>query len=213
MIQVRVLGGVLVETWRSGLTHPLARRATPSRGSAGSNPAVSALEGDPAWRGNGLENRQVRKGRGSIPPPSATVTMAAVPRHSRPPRGALLSLRQTRGVPRRRAAQRALRRGCNFGGGMPWSATSGRTSPLPPNWASIRRAVLERDGHRCMAMRGDTGERCDWPANQVDHMDEPDDHRLHMLQSLCAYHHARKTAAQGGRARPKKVEPKHPGYR
>lgn len=96
---------------------------------------------------------------------------------------------------------------------MPWSATSGRTSPLPPNWASIRRAVLERDGHRCMAMRGDTGERCDWPANQVDHMDEPDDHRLHMLQSLCEYHHARKTAAQGGRARPKKAEPKHPGYR
>ena len=41
---------------------------------------------------------------------------------------------------------------------MPWSATSGRTSPLPPNWASIRRAVLERDGHRCIAMRGDTGE-------------------------------------------------------
>lgn len=92
------------ETWRSGLTHPLAKRATPSRGSAGSNPAVSALEGDPAWRGNGLENREVRKGRGSTPPPSATVTMAAAPRHYRPPRGALLSLRQTRGVPRRRAA-------------------------------------------------------------------------------------------------------------
>ena len=62
---------VQTETWRSGLTHPLAKRATPSRGSAGSNPAVSALEGDPAWRGNGLENRQVRKGRGSTPPPSA----------------------------------------------------------------------------------------------------------------------------------------------
>lgn len=97
---------------------------------------------------------------------------------------------------------------------MPWGSTSGRTAPLPPDWDSyIRPTVLKRDGYRCVKTRGDTDERCDWPATDVDHMGEPDDHRLHMLQSLCEYHHARKTAAQGGRARPKKAEPKHPGYR
>ena len=140
---------VQTETWRSGLTHPLAKRATPSRGSAGSNPAVSALEGDPAWRGNGLENRQVRKGRGSIPPPSATVTMAAVPRHYRPPRGALLSLRQTRGVPRRRAASVCsggavqLRQGGRHGTRQThlpqaWMPTRRRRPLLPPTQPGIR---------------------------------------------------------------------------
>ena len=96
---------------------------------------------------------------------------------------------------------------------MPWGSTSGRTAPLPPDWPARRRAALERDGYRCVKIRGDTGERCPDRATDVDHMGAPDDHRLHMLQSLCAFHHARKTAAQGGRARPKKVQPKHPGYR
>ena len=54
---------------------------------------------------------------------------------------------------------------------MPWGPSSGRTTPLPRNWPAIRRAILERDGHRCTATRGDTGARCDAPATDVDHID------------------------------------------
>ena len=111
------------------------------------------------WRGSGLENRQVRKGRGSIPPPSATVTMAAAPRHYRPPRGALLSLRQTRGVPRRRAALLAsgqlgaLRRGCTTsrraGQGKKQPPTPAKNNPRAPTQEPRQHA-----GATCVARPG-----------------------------------------------------------
>lgn len=99
---------------------------------------------------------------------------------------------------------------------MPWGPSSGRTTPLPPNWPAIRRAILERDGHRCTATRGDTGTRCDAPATDVDHIDAPDDHRPANLRALCGHHHRRRTAAQGGRARSQRrrpTTPKHPGLK
>ena len=99
---------------------------------------------------------------------------------------------------------------------MPWGPSSGRTTPLPRNWPAIRRAILERDGHRCTAIRGDTGTRCDAPATDVDHIDAPNDHRPANLRALCGHHHRRRTSAQGGRARSQRrrpTPPKHPGLK
>lgn len=82
---------------------------------------------------------------------------------------------------------------------MPWS-TSGRRAHLPANWEAIRRRVLARDGHRCMAAMRD-GSRCPATATDVDHIARGDDHTMTNLQSLCAWHHKRKTAAESGAAR------------
>lgn len=95
---------------------------------------------------------------------------------------------------------------------MPWQNTSGRTSPLPPNWATIRAAILRRDQHQCTEQRGDTGNRCEASATDVDHIGDPADHRPENLRALCAHHHRRKTARQGALAKPTKPKPKHPGY-
>ena len=37
-------------------------------------------------------------------------------------------------------------------------------SPVIPAAVATELAILERDGHRCTAIRGDTGARCDAPA-------------------------------------------------
>ena len=86
----------------------------------------------------------------------------------------------------------------------PW-----RTSPLPPDWASRRSAVLARDSHECQIK----GPKCRGKATEVDHTGHPDDHRLIVLQSVCKACHASKTgrearAKQGKRRR--EPEP-HPG--
>lgn len=97
-----------------------------------------------------------------------------------------------------------------------WKNTSSRTTPLPPNWRQLRATILNRDGHQCTAIRGDTGQRCEAKATDVDHIGDPSDHRPHMLRSLCAYHHRRVTGAQGGtaiRAKTNHPAPKHPGLR
>ena len=82
---------------------------------------------------------------------------------------------------------------------MPWGPSSGRTTPLPRNWPAIRRAILERDGHRCTAIRGDTGARCDAPATDVDHIDGlgpqgPAGHDPANLRGYCHPHHSARTA-------------------
>nr|WP_244879670.1 HNH endonuclease [Micromonospora aurantiaca] len=61
-----------------------------------------------------------------------------------------------------------------------------------------------------------TGERCNAPANQVDHIQRGDDHRDANLQALCTYCHGQKTAAEAAearRARPRRERPseRHPG--
>lgn len=95
---------------------------------------------------------------------------------------------------------------------MPWEGST-RRATLPPNWASIRRAVLTRDGHACTWT--DEGRRCGAAANQVDHIDRPDDHTLANLRALCRWHHDRRSSAQGNaaRRRPTNRRPKdpHPG--
>lgn len=89
-----------------------------------------------------------------------------------------------------------------------------RTAPLPPGWARIRAAVLERDGHRCTWR--DDGVRCIEAATDVDHIGDPNDHRPANLRSLCGWHHDRRTAQQAAAARarlPKMARPaeRHPG--
>ncbi|MGK0740410.1 hypothetical protein ACSHWG_00775 [Leucobacter sp. Z1108] len=94
-------------------------------------------------------------------------------------------------------------------------AGSTRKETLPRYWAKTRARVLRRDGRRCVAIREDTGKRCESPANQCDHIDDRDDHRMENLQSLCEWHHLQKSGAQGGAAaalkRKKAQKQIHPG--
>lgn len=83
---------------------------------------------------------------------------------------------------------------------MGWE-TSDRRSRLPANWSTLRVRVLRRDGYRCQA-RDSLGAQCGAPANQADHVRPGDDHSLENLQSLCRWHHARKSSAEGAAARP-----------
>ena len=83
---------------------------------------------------------------------------------------------------------------------MGW-AGSNRRERLPRDWRRRRAAVLARDGHQCCHIRSDTGERCTEQATDVDHIRPGDDHSLDNLQSLCAWHHAKKTASEAADAR------------
>jgi hypothetical protein len=95
---------------------------------------------------------------------------------------------------------------------MPWDNRTGgsRRSPLPINWPSIRRGVLGRDGHRC-TWEDPTRGRCTAQATEVDHL-QRDDHRMHMLRSLCHHHHVMVTAKQAAAGRHKRERPieQHP---
>jgi len=86
----------------------------------------------------------------------------------------------------------------------PW-----RTTPLPPDWAQRRRAVLERDGWVCQIQ----GPKCIGRANEADHIGANTDHRLHMLQAACKPCHASKTGRDARAKQPNRArdpEP-HPG--
>lgn len=78
-------------------------------------------------------------------------------------------------------------------------ADSTRRDQLPDDWPALRRAVLERDGYRCRW--DEDGPRCGHPANQVDHIEPGDDHRLTNLQALCQHHHGIKSSREGNAAR------------
>lgn len=96
---------------------------------------------------------------------------------------------------------------------MAWGPKSGRTSALPRAWKMIRANVLRRDNWQCQWVREDTGELCLAPATDVDHIDDPENHKHSNLRSLCGYHHRQRTAQQGGLANASKAKkPKsHPG--
>lgn len=93
---------------------------------------------------------------------------------------------------------------------------SDRRARLPEDWEERRRFVLQRDSYTCRASLP-SGKRCLRPATDVDHVHRGDDHSYGNLQALCAYHHAKKTAREGGQAkrRPPKKRPReeHPGRR
>jgi 5-methylcytosine-specific restriction protein A len=83
---------------------------------------------------------------------------------------------------------------------MPQWSGSERRSQLPAKWSAIRRRVLRRDGSRCTALSHE-GVRCAEPATDVDHIVPGDNHGLHNLRSLCAWHHRKKSSSEGGSAR------------
>lgn len=103
-----------------------------------------------------------------------------------------------------------------------WTGST-RRARLPANWASLRKAVLERDGFQCTELLP-SGVRCPAAASDVDHIAAmTDDHSMAALRSLCSGHHRTKSAGEGGRAsgarakaraaaKYRKPEP-HPGLR
>jgi len=104
---------------------------------------------------------------------------------------------------------------------MPNWQGSDRRDTLPADWAQITVRILRRDFHRCQHIREDTGRRCLAQARDVDHIiphsqgGGDDDGNL---QSLCPYHHLRKSGREGGlasgrarRARRDAARPLHPG--
>jgi 5-methylcytosine-specific restriction endonuclease McrA len=93
--------------------------------------------------------------------------------------------------------------------------TSNRRSRLPKNWPQLRTQALTRDCYKCRAVNED-GTPCIEAATDVDHIEPGDNHALENLQSLCAWHHKRKTANEAAAARPqyaprKRPAEKHPG--
>lgn len=87
------------------------------------------------------------------------------------------------------------------------AAPSRRRSPLPGNWAQLRRQTFARDGHMCV-MCGTT-ERL-----ECDHVGPHDVHTLDNLQTLCRACHSRKTSRDANRAKPTRKRPttnRHPG--
>lgn len=73
---------------------------------------------------------------------------------------------------------------------------SDRRERLPDNWPALRAERLKLDGYRC-TWRLPSGARCPREATDVDHKRaKEDDHRIESLQSLCAHHHGKKTAAE-----------------
>jgi 5-methylcytosine-specific restriction enzyme A len=77
-------------------------------------------------------------------------------------------------------------------------AGSDRRSRLPRNWASIRRRILARDGHKCQWR--DYNGWCGEPATDVDHVKAGDNHSDDNLRSLCTWHHGKKSAREGAAA-------------
>lgn len=72
---------------------------------------------------------------------------------------------------------------------------------LPADWPAIRRAVLERDGHRCMWPTPDGV--CGAPASDGDHVEAmTDSHQLADLQALCRPHRLAPVRARRPRSWP-----------
>ena len=82
---------------------------------------------------------------------------------------------------------------------MAWEGST-RKETLPPDWAQRRQAVFARDGNRCVVIKKD-GRRCwDRELLECDHIGDRNDHSLENLRTLCQWHHARRSASQGGLA-------------
>ena len=118
---------------------------------------------------------------------------------------------------------------------------SARRDDLPANWASeVVPFILDRDGHRCTWITGhpdgdpaaylatlydprhqlryDPDTRCvETSELEVDHAGERTDHRAEALRTLCHWHHAKRSSAQGNAARRRpsnrRKPEEHPGLR
>jgi 5-methylcytosine-specific restriction enzyme A len=87
---------------------------------------------------------------------------------------------------------------------------SGRKQSLPSNWASVvRPRILARDGHRCRHV--ENGIRCTETTKlQVDHREDPTDHRDSNLWTLCEAHHNAKSYRERQEARHGLRRPRDP---
>lgn len=98
-------------------------------------------------------------------------------------------------------------------------ADSDRKSRLPDNWGALRAAALKRDGYRCTWWLPKSKQRCPRRATDVDHKIPNDDDSLRNLQSLCSFHHGKKSAREGWQAKQKVRQSRyrppeaHPGMR
>jgi 5-methylcytosine-specific restriction protein A len=80
-----------------------------------------------------------------------------------------------------------------------WGEEKGRA--LPSNWESeIVPAIKKRDKGQCRWVLP-SGKRCPRRGVEVDHVGDPDDHRLIKLRLLCVFHHGRRTSKQGHQAK------------
>ena len=92
---------------------------------------------------------------------------------------------------------------------------SNRVNELPRNWKQLRLQVLVRDGYQCTHI--DDYTRCTQRATDVDHIEHGNNHSLNNLRSLCNWHHARKSSAEGNqspnrqRETIRRPQPAHPG--
>lgn len=89
---------------------------------------------------------------------------------------------------------------------MPGWVNSDRRQFLPPDWRQRREERFKIDGYRCTAILPQTGDRCMGPAEECDHIGKRTDHRIEMLRSLCSWCHAKKSSAEGARARQAKLD-------
>lgn len=89
---------------------------------------------------------------------------------------------------------------------MSWDSSSRRRKELPPDWEKIRKRVLRRDASMCQHIDVNTGEICGEHASEVDHIRRGNNHSDSNLQSLCTYHHRRKSSAEGAEAVARKRE-------
>lgn len=82
--------------------------------------------------------------------------------------------------------------------GSQWAGST-RRKRLPGNWPSLRKKVWQRDCGLCQWPVG--SDICGRAGRDIDHRQRGDDHSLGNLWVLCAFHHAKKTAAEGNAAR------------
>lgn len=104
---------------------------------------------------------------------------------------------------------------------MPNWEGSGRRHTLPADWAVRQLTTLRRDHHRCQHIREDTQRKCARRANHVDHIipySQGGTDEYSNLQSLCDWHHNRKSGSEGGKAsaivhkaKREAAKPMHPG--
>lgn len=98
---------------------------------------------------------------------------------------------------------------------MTWDHSQ-RRQELPPNWETIRKAVIARD-QVCVWRDQDTAPTCGRTGHTVDHINPQGPHTLHNLRYLCKYHNDRRTSLQAvqerarRRALRKRPQERHPG--
>ncbi len=91
-----------------------------------------------------------------------------------------------------------------------WDGST-RRQRLPGNWSSLRARILARDNYQCRMI--EDGARCEQIATDVDHIAPSGADAPSNLVSLCAWHHGRKTAQEGNKARTRqrREAESHPG--